>query len=237
MRYRFPHLALLLSILLPLWCAASETNGQSASPTEGNPDRINTIFAGYDLYTLRPKAAAAFSLNGVVIGYNIDFRITRNHPLYIGTGVDARLTFRDKTVHDTATYDEIKAKVSTRFLNFNIPLNLSYRLPVSDLLYVIPQIGLDFRIQALGKKTTTISSPAKPEVMAKTSGFTPGSVNLFSKNALGPQALRRFQAGWHAALKLQYDQFVLGISYGTDFAKLRNELGSSNLLVNLGYMF
>ncbi|MDE6360459.1 MAG: hypothetical protein K2L39_04445 [Muribaculaceae bacterium] len=236
MNIRILHFVILAYTLL---AAASSEAASSSTPTQDNaPSHINTLYAGYDLYTLRPKAAAPFSLNGFVVGYSIDFKIPGNHPLYLGTGIDARFTFRNKTFHDTATYDEVKAKVATSFINFNIPLNLSYRLPVTEAFLITPQFGLDLRMQALGKRTTTVTYPSvTSEPVSHAGNFTPGSVNLFSKSALGNQALRRFQAGWHAALKLQYDQFVLGISYGTDFAKLRNELGSSNLLVNLGYVF
>lgn len=229
---------LLFIFLIAKGSVTAATSESATSTAEDAPSRINTLYLGYDLYTLRPKDAATFSLNGFVAGYSIDFRINTHHPLYLGTGLDARFTTRDKTFHDTNTYDAIKAKVSTHFLNFNVPINFSYRLPLSETFNITPQLGLDFRVQAIGKRTTTISYPSGAHIpSASVSGFTPGSVNLFSRNILGEQALHRFQAGWHAALKLQYDQFVLGISYGTDFAKLRNELGSSNLLVNLAYVF
>lgn len=229
---------LLFIFLIAKGGVTAATSESTTSTAEDTPSRINTLYLGYDLCTLRPKDAATFSLNGFVAGYSVDFRITTHHPLYLGTGLDVRFTTRDKTFHDTNTYDAIKAKVSTHFLNFNVPINLSYRLPLSETFNITPQLGLDFRVQAIGKRTTTIFYPSGAHIpSANVSGFTPGSVNLFSRNVLGEQALRRFQAGWHAALKLQYDQFVLGISYGTDFAKLRNELGSSNLLVNLGYVF
>ena len=229
---------LLFIFLIAKGGVTAATSESTTSPAEATPSRINTLYLGYDLCTLRPKDAATFSLNGFVAGYSVDFRITTHHPLYLGTGLYVRFTTRDKTFHDTNTYDAIKAKVSTHFLNFNVPINLSYRLPLSETFNITPQLGLDFRVQAIGKRTTTISYPSGAHIpSASVSGFTPGSVNLFSRHVLGEQALRRFQAGWHAALKLQYDQFVLGISYGTDFAKLRNELGSSNLLVNLGYVF
>lgn len=204
----------------------------------GSPARVNTIFAGYNRYTLRPAAGADFTLNGFTVGYDIDFRILANRPLYVGTGIDGRFTFGTKRFHESPTYNPVSAKVSVKFMNFNIPVNVSYRLPVTPLFSVTPQLGLDFRVQAYGNARTDVSIPAgQPDRLVRATGFTPGSVNLFSRNSLGDMALRRFQLGWHAGLKLRYDQFVLGISYGTDFAKLRNELGTSNLLVNLGYMF
>lgn len=240
-RVLFP---LILSLLLFPAIPAAASSGTATSSTSDNtsarqyPAHINTLYAGYDLYTLRPKAAATYSLNGVVIGYSIDFKLPGKHPVYIGTGIDARFTLRDKTFHDSPTYNEINARIHTRLFNLNIPLNLSYRIPASNLFSVIPQFGFNLRVQLYGKAKTEI--PGRNNETAPSHeaiGFTPGDVNLFSKRALGDRAFRRVQAGWHASLKLQYDRFVLGVSYGTDFAKIRNELGSSNLLVNLGYVF
>lgn len=236
-------LLFLLYIAMPFnavtaYAASSMTTEKAAASTELAPGHINELFVGYDLYTLRPKAAATYSLNGFVVGYAIDFKILRDYPLYLGTGIDGRFTFRSKTFHDSATYDKLTAKVSTHFINFNVPLNLSYRFPVSSDLSFTPQFGFDFRIQALGRSKTEVSFPDNyPDRMVRATSFVPGNVNLFSKSVLGNEALKRFQFGWHAALKLQYDQFVVGVSYGTDFAKLRNELGSSNLLINFGYVF
>lgn len=241
LRVLFPFILSLIFFTSVPAIASSRADAATStvSPSAGvSPGRINTLFAGYDLYTLRPQSAATYSLNGFVIGYSIDFRLSDKHPVYLGTGIDARFTARSKTFHDSPTYNEINAKVTTRFINFNIPLNVSYRIPASPLFSVTPQFGFDLRVQAYGNARTEVSAPnVETTTLAGVVGFIPGDVNLFSKSVLGNQALRRVQAGWHAALKLQYDQFVLGVSYGTDFAKIRNELGSSNLLVNLGYVF
>ncbi len=229
---------IMSAIVSTIRAAAVDTPDTPAYHQKETQGYSNTLFIGYDLYTLRPKSATTYSLSGFVIGYSIDFNILKDYPLMLGTGIDGRFTFRDKTFHDSATYDQITAKVSTRFINFNIPLNISYKVPLSPVFSITPQFGFDFRIQAFGRAKTEVTVPeSNHDSLVKTSGFIPGNVNLFSKNALGNEALKRFQFGWHAALKLQYDQYVIGVSYGTDFAKLRNELGSSNLLVNFGYVF
>ena len=38
-------------------------------------------------------------------------------------------------------------------------------------------------------------------------------------------------------VNMEYNNVVLGLSYGTDFVKLHKDLGSSNFLVSLGYRF
>lgn len=210
----------------------------AANATEEAPSLLQEVSIGYDLNTLRPSGGSNLNLNGFTAGYNIDFKVSNALPLYVGTGLDWHFLFHSKTYDDSETYNAISAKVKTTFINFNIPLNVSYRVPVADRFFMTPQLGLDFRVQVYGRQKLSadvlgvdISTPNDPAIV------TPANVNLFSKSQLGDNAMRRFQLGWHAGLKFQYDSFVLGISYGTDFVKLRNELGSSNLLVNLGYMF
>lgn len=224
---------LLSSVLLSAGGAA-----YAADATAQAPSMLQEVSLGYDLNTLHPSGGSDFSLNGFTAGYNIDFRVSDALPVYVGTGLDWHFLFRTKTYNDSESYNAISAKVKTTFINFNIPLNVSYRVPVADRFFMTPQLGLDFRVQVYGHQKTTASVTGKEiDTPADAAGVTAGSVNLFSKNQLGDNALRRFQLGWHAGLKFQYDSFVLGVSYGTDFVKLRNELGSSNLLVNLGYMF
>lgn len=209
--------------------------------TEDVPDNqsvLQSVTVGYDLNTLRPSGGADYSLNGFTAGYTVDFNVASSMPLYVGTGIDWHFLFRSKTYNDSQTYNAITANVKTTFINLTVPVNLSYMVPLTRKFSLTPQLGLDFRVQVYGNQKTKVNVPgAKIASPADAAGFTAGSVNLFSRSQLGNDALRRFQLGWHAGLKLKYDSFVVGISYGTDFVKLRNELGSSNLMVNLGYMF
>lgn len=199
---------------------------------------LQTLFAGYNLYSLHPASAASFSLSGFDFGYNIDFPILRSTPIYIGTGADLRFTFRVKTFHDTPTYNLIDAKTTTRFFNLNIPVNISYRIDAGENSAVIPQFGFDLRVQLDARSKVDVSIPeGQPQMSRQAAGYTTGKYNLLSRSQLGPEAMNRVQLGWHAGLKLRFDSFSVSVSYGTDFARLRNELGASNLLVNLGYIF
>lgn len=195
-------------------------------------------YMGYNLYTLHPADAASFSLNGFQLGYNIDFKITKSYPLYLGTGVEGRFTFRVKTYHDSPTFNPIDAKITTHFININFPINISYKVEASPSTAIIPQFGFDFRVQLSDRSKVQVTVPEGSPVMStKALGYTPGSYNLQSAKDMGTEVMRRCQVGWHAGLKLQHEAFMIGISYGTDFARLRNELGASNLLVNFGYVF
>lgn len=55
--------------------------------SEDAPARINKVSAFYDLTTLYPKGADNVYFNGFGVGYNIDFRVSRTMPLYVGTAL------------------------------------------------------------------------------------------------------------------------------------------------------
>lgn len=201
------------------------------------PARINKVSAFYDLTTLYPKGADNVYFNGFGVGYNIDFRVSRTMPLYVGTGLNARFLFNEKEILDDEVYDLVDIEAHNTFINLNVPLNVSYRVPVADNFYLTPEVGLDFRLQlyAHSQIDTDIDG-----VIGNVAGeFQEGSrgVNLLSKNQMGDEHLRRFQMGWHAGLNFEYRHVNLGLTYGTDFVKLHKNLGAGHFLVSLGYTF
>lgn len=212
-----------------------------ADPADGSvldaPKLIQSVGAGYDLWKMRPADSNSFSLNGFTLNYTADFLVSKSVPLYVGTGMQWGYFCRDKTYHGSENYNAVTANEHWQFVNVTFPVNVSYRVPVTPHIGLSPLLGFDFRVQLYGNRKTAVTTPHNQDLPGDMSGFTPGNVNIFSRKQLGEDALRRFQMGWHAGLKFHYDSFLISISYGTDFVKLRNELGSSNLMVNVGYMF
>ena len=196
------------------------------------PSTIQRVSVMYDLNTLSPKYGDNSYFNGVGAGYTVDFRVSKTLPLYVGTGLNLRVVFdKDKIVFNKE-YDFVNIDVKSTLVNLNLPVNVSYRVPVADNFYLTPQLGLDFRVQVFGQSKLDLDSDF-PELNRLVSNDS--KLNLFSKDDLGDAHLRRFQMGWHAALNFEYNRFNLGLSYGTDFVKIHKNIGGSNFLVSLGY--
>ncbi|MDE5941453.1 MAG: outer membrane beta-barrel protein [Muribaculaceae bacterium] len=219
-----------------LMCALPATVGFKASAQSDAPQHIQKASVFYDLTTLYPKGADNSYFNGFGLGYNIDFRVSDALPLYVGTGLDLRFLFNNETIIDADNYNPLEVKTKTRFINLNLPVNVSYRVPVAQGFYLTPQLGLDLRAQLDGRLQTN-ASVAGPESFGLYSTTTQNDYNLFSKDDMGDAHYRRFQFGWHAALNFEYNRFNLGLSYGTDFVKLHKNLGAGHFLVSLGYVF
>ena len=223
-------------ILAAIGVLALGTMPAMAQSTDA-PARINKLSAFYDLTTLYPKGADNVYFNGFGVGYNIDFRVSRSMPLYVGTGLNARFLFNEKEILDDDVYDLVDIEAHNTFINLNVPLNVSYRVPVADNFYLTPEVGLDFRLQLYAH--SQIDTDIDGYIGDLAGEFQEGSrgVNLLSKDQMGDEHLRRFQMGWHAGLNFEYSHVNLGLTYGTDFVKLHKNLDAGHFLVSVGYTF
>lgn len=226
-----------LSLVIATALAGTSAMAQSYNSSDA-PAVLNRASVFYDLNTLYPKDGDNVYFNGYGVGYNIDVRVSKTLPLYIGTGIDVRFVFHNENINENLAYDPVWMKAQCTLINFNLPVNVSYRMPVADKFYLTPFIGLDFRLQAYGNASLSIAIPeGSPQEVVDWAESVNDDVNLFSSDDMGSAHLRRFQMGWHAGLNFEYNRLTLGLSYGTDFVKLHKNLGGSNFLVSLGYRF
>lgn len=198
------------------------------------PAIVQRVKLMYDLNTLSPKDGDNAYFNGFGAGYDIDFRVSSTMPIYVGTGLDVRGAWHGEKIIESGDYNPVDIQVNSTLVNLNMPINVSYRVPVAQDFYLTPQLGLDFRVQLYGH--------SKVENVVKLDhdddlDLGDYSVNLFSDKDMNGDKLRRFQFGWHAAVIAEYQRISLGLSYGTDFVKLHKNLGGSNFLVSVGYTF
>ncbi|MDE6528006.1 MAG: porin family protein [Muribaculaceae bacterium] len=221
-------------------CAAMLVTAAAPAFAQNNdaPAILNRASVFYDLNTLYPSGASNSYFNGYGVGYNIDVRVSESCPLYVGTGLDVRFVFNNRNISDDVEYDPVFIKAQSTMINFNLPVNVSYRVPVADRFYITPFAGLNFRVQAYGNTSLKISVPSDtPDEVVDQLERIDTDINLFSSDDMGDNHLRRFQMGWHAGVNFEYNNVNLGLSYGTDFVKLHKNLGGSNFLVSLGYTF
>ena len=78
---------------------------------------------------------------------------------YVGTGIDVRFAFHNENITDNLEYDPVWIKAQCTLINFNLPINVSYRVPVAERFYLTPFVGLNFRLQAYGNSNLKIGIP------------------------------------------------------------------------------
>lgn len=90
-----------------------------------------------------------------------------------------------------------KNQVSMQNFNATIPVNVVYSFPITKGVTITPYAGLN----------------------AKANIVTRGKANdeKWANYHDGDAAYNRFQAGWQAGFRINYDNYFLGVEYGTDF--------------------
>lgn len=228
---------------------AQFTNAKSSSLSGGSDaEGWSRVSVSYIPSTLKidEKGADDYKFQGFAIGWTKGFNIVKTMPLYVESG--AALQFR--TYSDSETEDfyesgfegELTSEEKINVLSLNIPINLIYKFKVDSDFSIEPLFGLDFRFNLLGKnkRSLTYSGDYADEVndyIDEYYGDELEDINLFDDDDMGGEPAKRFQAGWHIGVNLNYKKVTLGVNYGQDFGEIIKDCKLSTTTVSLGYNF
>lgn len=193
--------------------SSSSASGSSIWTTV-NTDGYNRIYVSY----LPSKLKVSDSDGNIKMkgsfeaGYLRGIGLTSNVPLYLEVG--GALQYR--------SYSEEDYGYETKFnmLSLNIPVALTYRINVTDDFAVSPNFGFDFRVNVMGKEKVTKDGD-----------------ELYDTDLFSDADWKRFQAGWHIGVGLDYRALHFGVQYGTDFNEIAEELKIATTSVTLGFNF
>lgn len=62
-------------------------------------------------------------------------------------------------------------------------------------------------------------------------------MSFFDKDDMDGDEWKRFQLGWHIGAGFNYNQFYVGLSYGTDFIKIAEKVNTGTFSLGIGYNF
>lgn len=243
---------------LTVACVAFSMSAQRASDFsygEGNKS-YNRIQASYlnDSYNGNKyfDDDANFSANGIGVSYVHGFSLSQSLPMFLETGLQFNTAIHSNTLDsETVESGEYWAKMTSKekFTNINlaVPVNFVWRLNVADNLTISPYLGINFRVNVLGKVKNSIDidsnlpSEYKDQLLDAVKDYE-GSMSVYSKDDMGEDGTwNRFQMGWQIGVGAEYSNIYLGLQYGTDFipafkyedAKINN----GRLAVTVGYHF
>lgn len=194
--------------------SSSSASAGSSIWTTVNTDGYNRIYVSY----LPSKLKVSDSDGNIKLkgsfeaGYLRGIGLTSNVPLYLEVG--GALQYR--------SYSEEDYGYETKFnmLSLNIPVALTYRINVTDDFAVSPNFGFDFRVNVMGKEKVTEDGD-----------------ELYDTDLFSDADWKRFQAGWHIGVGLDYRALHFGVQYGTDFNEIAEELKIATTSVTLGWNF
>lgn len=194
--------------------SSSSASAGSSIWTTVNTDGYNRIYVSYLPSKIKfGDGDDDLKLKGSFeAGYLRGIGLTSNVPLYLEVG--GALQYR--------SYSEEDYGYETKFnmLSLNIPVALTYRINVTDDFAVSPNFGFDFRVNVMGKEKVTEDGD-----------------ELYDTDLFSDADWKRFQAGWHIGVGLDYRALHFGVQYGTDFNEIAEELKIATTSVTLGFNF
>lgn len=233
--------------------------GDKATGEDGYERLWTRVMVGYNS-VLGDADNDTCSYSGVSAHYLIDWRLTRDYPLYVETGVSAAFYTKTKTVRTLSGVKldaeggvgAIKTKrvvLRSSYLWAGIPVNLTYRtvlpgtkleaIPVAGVLphwYIVGRI--DDRVPT-GKELagTKLYGGVKQYNCFDHSEMTA----LCRNRGLDPLKYNRFQLSWNLGLSLRYKHYLVSYLFQKDWTRLDKIYGDNNKLchhhVCVGYAF
>lgn len=161
---------------------------------------------------------------GFQVGWLKGFGLTQRLPLYMEAG--AAIQYRSYKDEESDSYYDFSQKCN--LLSLNIPVNLLYRFNIKDDFSISPYFGLDFRINLLGKIKYEETYDGDTDSW---------DGNLFDDDDMDNEAWKRFQAGWHIGVGVDYRIIHIAIEYGTDFNEIAEKSKFATTAITLGLNF
>ena len=161
-----------------------------------------------------------FGYNGFSLGYVQAFSIAKKLPLFIeaGAGIDFMRHSFDGSEGDMTD------KYSINILALDIPVNVVYKVKLTNKINIKPYTGIYLRLNMLAKE--------KDEIGGNSETFKE-DYNLFD----GDDGWKRVQLGWQIGAMADYSRYSIGLGYSIDFNEITESCKFGTLSVRLGYNF
>lgn len=205
--------------------SAQFANSKGSSSGSGDTNEWQGLRISYNPITMSPDKGDDIGLTGFSAGYIKGFSLSQNTPIFLEAG--ANLLWANKDL----TEDDEDETVKLNMLSINIPVSFGYKYTVNDNFSIFPYIGLNFRINALGKLKSEYEEDGKSKSE---------SIDVFNKNDMKKQeqdAWKRFQAGWQIGIAFNINKFTLAASYGKDFTEISKKVKITMPSITVGLNF
>lgn len=131
------------------------------------------------------------------------------------------------------TYEE---KTKINFMSLYVPINVAYKFSINDQMSIMPYLGLKARFN--------VSANTSEEYIRDYSEYYEDvnekeKYSLFDKEIMEGEIMyaKRFQLGWQIGADLQFNKFLVGLSYGSDISEVMTATKFKTTQISLGYIF
>nr|WP_186972374.1 outer membrane beta-barrel protein [Bacteroides intestinalis] len=216
---------LMVACLLGMAATASAqfANSKGSSSQGGDMSGWQGLRVSYHPMSLSPDKGDNIGITGFSAGYVKGFGLSQSTPIFLEVGANLLWTSKDLTEDEDTDYSE-----KLNMFSVNIPVNFGYKYTVNDKFSIYPYIGLNFRVNVVGKVKTEDEGESK-----STDVFNKDDMK---KNGMG-EVWKRFQAGWQIGVAFNLNKFTLAASYGKDFTEISKKVKVSMPSITLGLNF
>ena len=203
--------------LLGIAATASAQFANSSSNSSADASAWKGIRASYLPISIKADGGGSVDFTGFQVGYVKSFAISANAPLFIETGANLSYISGDFEMYDG--YDAFD--VDMNMFSINVPINFGYQVAISETANIFPYVGATLRGNLFGKYKEDDES---------------FSIFDSENEEFGMQA-KRFQIGWQIGAAATFNNFVVGVSYGTDFNDIIEDCKITTTAISIGFNF
>lgn len=189
------------------------------------PKGSNRISIGYDAEFMNVKEGSNETFSGFAIQYVHEWKLAENTPIYFGTGLKMNSNYKYNNGKERIPgYGKVEYKESINIMSLTVPLNVSYKIGLSETATLQPYTGFGVKLNVVGKGSLIVSGDK-------------ADFNFFDKIDAGEASWNRFQIGWHIGAGVNVKKFYIGFEYGLDMMSLSSTIKTSHLGISLGLNF
>lgn len=179
--------------------------------------------------------------------------VVKGMPVFIETGLGFLYTsskYEDDGSEDGEYYNGYeyvyyeyswREEYKMKFMSLYVPINLSYRLSLNDQISIMPYLGLKARFNISGTMDMYYEDEYSGGIIdnydeeESFSWFDDGDMEEWFDDEIDPA--KRFQLGWQIGMNVELNNFLLGVSYGSDFGQILEDCKFKTTSLSIGYKF
>lgn len=221
--------------------------GSTSSTEDYNSFRFSYSPTTIDAGTIGAIAGALGmslpQLNGFSLEYTRGINIVNDLPLFLEVGAGVKLqnaTFSSEEEDDMYIY---KYKYSLNVASLYIPLNVGYKIAITEDFAIMPYVGLMTQFNLSATATNSYEKDYHKEFedfLGYKDESGKESQSLFDKKEMGENTFRRLFFGWQVGANIAIKDFHIGANYGTTLGRIVNNIEGVKLkgaTISIGYNF
>lgn len=227
--------AALLAVATTASAQFTNSSSSSSSANVGSNEGWSTFYVQYNPIKAHWEDDGEdedYSYNGITIGYNHAFSVSKSIPLFVEAGLGLQYAmYKDEVYigYDDVTYEDVNGDDKRNILSLKVPVSLMYKWNIPNAkVSLMPFLGLAMRFNLLANRSVTNDDYDFDE-----------DYNMFDEDDMGEDnTWSRFQVGWQIGVNAQFNNsWLVGVSYGTDFSEIAENTKLKTTSITLGYCF